>query len=124
MEMQSEFQGIFVGLVRNINLFVMANVITRETENSFVVKGVARVFEIQGEGKIGYQFHPDPYFTNDAQTHLDTSDFMLWRVEKNVDEKMVKDYFNFMQQLRMQKAGLVAGALNPDRAKQLVKDLK
>lgn len=124
MEARSEFQGIFVGMIKNINIFLMANVVTRENEKSFIVKGVARVFEISGEGKIGYQFHPDPYFTNESCSHLDTSEFTVWRIEKNSDEKMVKDYFNFIQVLRMQKSGLIAGALNPEKAKQLVKDLK
>jgi hypothetical protein len=99
---------VFVGMIKGTSMFLMGEPV--DNLGDLQLKYAVRVFEMPLEGgRIGYQFHPDPYFTSDALAHVDLSEFLMWRIESNEDDKMVKEYQNFLTQLRMQKSGLVSG---------------
>ena len=107
---------VFVGMVKGTNLFLLGQVVDKMTlgeqkTNKITLKWSARVFEISsGDGRIGYQFHPDPYFTTDAESEVDLSEFLIHRVEGDQEEKLVREYKNFLTQVRIQKSGLVTGS--------------
>lgn len=99
--------SVFVGMVKGTNLFLLGQVVG-EKPGKLTLKWAARVFEIpSGEGRIGYQFHPDPYFTTESEAEVDLGEFLIHRIETNQDEKLVREYKNFLTQVRIQKSGLV-----------------
>lgn len=115
-------QKVFVGMIKGTNIFLLGQVVEQTVgpeHAPLILKSVVRVLEIPIEGgRIVYQFHPDPYFTNDCETTVGITEFLMWRTEDNPEDRMVREYNNFLTQLRMQKSGLVPGQVNPDRAKQ------
>jgi len=119
---------VFIGMVKGTSMFVIGQVVDQAglpANDWLTLKNVVRIFEVAtGENKIGYQFHPDPYFTNDKESELDRSDFLMSREEQDQDDKLVKEYKNFLTQFRMQRMGMVAGNLNPERTKQILKEIR
>jgi hypothetical protein len=109
---------VFVGMVKGTNLFLLGQVVD-QGEKKITLKWSARVFEVpSGDGRIGYQFHPDPYFTNESVAEVDLSEFLIHRVETDSDSKLVREYSNFLTQVRIQKSGLVT---NADKIKPFTK---
>lgn len=118
--------NVFIGMMASApNLFFMgqAQGVVRPDARMAELTGVVRVFEVpdQEQKKVGYQFHPDPYFTADSVANIRLDDFVIWKVVSNQDDKIVKEYRNFLMQFRFQRAGLVPGQMNPDRSKQFIK---
>jgi hypothetical protein len=101
-----EEMNLFVGMVKGTNLFLLGEVVDKNP-NQVVLRWCVRVFEMPKEGRIGYQFHPDPYFTTDVESQVDLSEFLIYRIESNQDSKIIREYKNFLTQVRIQKSGLV-----------------
>lgn len=104
---------IFIGMLKNApNIFIMGECVD-EIDSGFMeealMRNAVRVIEIHAQdGRVGYQFHSDPYFTVEKESRVCLDDFILHRIETDMNEKIVKDYEGFLTQLRIQKSGLVA----------------
>lgn len=98
---------VFVGMVKSTpGLLMMGEVALRQEKEVTLVNAV-RVFEIQNENRIGYHFHVDPYFTVEKPVHIDLGDFLISRFEDDGDDKLVREYDEFLSKVRLQRSGLV-----------------
>lgn len=108
--------GVFVGMLKySPNVFVMGELIESD-EKYWMLKNAVRVFEVPtAEQRVGYQFHPDPYFTTEKEVRARNDEFLIHRIETDPEDKMLKEYKAFLTNMRMQKAGLVPGVQTPPK---------
>jgi hypothetical protein len=105
MEEEVEEKEIFVGMLKySPNIFIIGEFVDDST-----LKNACRLFEIPTPDQRGvmYQFHPDPYFTTDKECTICTSDYLMYRIETDTEEKLVREYEQLITNVRMQKAGIV-----------------
>lgn len=110
---------VVVALASAPGLFFVGTLV-RETESELIVTSVARAFETQSEtGRLGYQWHPDPWFTVEGETRILKAAVMMIRVIDGED-RMAMDYERFLTQIRLKKSGLVSGVQDLEAQKKIL----
>lgn len=116
---------VFVGLSK-YGYFVIGQMKTDTVvfkNDGITLNNIVRLYEVQSEtGKIAMQFHPDPYFMTDETSTLNGSDFIMYRLCDNQEDKVYKDYQEFLTKLNLQRSGLIAGGINPSQARKIIQE--